>query len=87
MNDCRSIYGLGTLNIHEKRFFRDQSVLVSFIVLWKVVCNFVLTIVSLIHCDCLRALFGGVGYIMRYNGTTENSRVEGIYRSNRLPLE
>jgi len=34
-------------------------------------------------CSC--ALFVSVGFIMGYNGTTANSALGGIYRSNRLP--
>jgi hypothetical protein len=50
------------------------------------VCIYVLTIVALMYCGCSRALFGAVGLIMGHNGTTANSAVGGIYRSNRLSL-
>lgn len=33
-----------------------------------------------------RALFGAVGFIMGHNGTTANSAVGGIYRSNKRSL-
>jgi len=41
---------------------------------------------ALIHCGCSRALFGAVGFIMGHNGTTANSALGGIYRSNRVSL-
>ena len=67
-------------------FFRDQSVLVSCMVARKMVYTFVLTIVALMHCGGSCALFGAVGLIMGHNGTTANSALGGIYRSNRLSL-
>jgi len=52
VNECRSSYHLGILNIHGKRSFRDESLLVSCMVVWKIVCTCVLTIEALIHCGC-----------------------------------
>jgi len=52
VNECGSNYCLGILNIHGKRSFRDESVLVSYVVVRKIVCTCVLTIEALIHCGC-----------------------------------
>ena len=76
----------GIFKIHEERYFRDESLLVSFMVLRKMVFTYVLTIVALMPSGSWRALFGAVGLIMGHNGTTANSALGGLYRSNRLSL-
>ena len=56
------------------------------VVVWKMVCTCVLTIMALIRYGCSRAVFGAVGFIMGHNETTANSALGGIYRSNWLSL-
>jgi hypothetical protein len=73
--------------VHEKHYFRDQSVVVSCMVVGKLLCTCILTIVALMHLGCSRALFGAVGFIMGPNGTIGNSVLNEIYRCNRLQLE
>jgi len=55
--ECRSIYGLETFKVHEKLFFGSESVLVSCMAVWTMVCTSVLiTVVVRVPCLFLLGL-------------------------------